>query len=222
MKHTTYLLLLSSMLVPLSALKAQSVAEKRAYVRLGAAMPQNDLKAFLGDRAYSPIYEVGYDFNGPNETTGIGVYVSYLTAHGDNIEHYGGLRQRIFGWRIGSDLRFRTPIKGFTPFVGFSVNWYDGQRAEGGRVQDLDNLENVWILEPGNWPEGKAKLGVRVGAEYRITENWGISIDGSLSNWYSRNPTVQSHPTGPRHYKGINPVAPSWINFAVQYRWNIW
>ena len=223
MKHTTYLLLLSSLLGPLSVLSAQSVAEKRAYVRLGAAWSQNDLKAYLGDRAFSPIYEVGYDFNGPTETTGIGLYVSYLTAHGDNIERYGGLRQRLFGWRVGSDLRFRTPIKGFTPFVGFSVNWYDGQRAEGGTVPDIDNFQNVWVLGPGNWPEGKAKLGMRVGAEYRITESWGISIDASVSNWYSKTTSSPTHPsiTGPRHYKGINPVAPSWINFAVQYRWSL-
>jgi len=221
MKHVTFLLLLGAMLAPMSA---QSVAEKRLYFRLGAAMSQNDLKAYLGDRAFNPIYEIGYDFNGPTETTGIGVYASYLTAHGDPIERYDGLKQALFGWRFGADLRFRTPIKGFTPFVGFSANFYDGVINQGGRVQDLDNFENYWVIPPGNWPEGRAKIGIRVGAEYRITESWGVSIDGSLSNWYSRSNTAASGPTftGTRHYKGINPIAPSWINFAVQYRWNLW
>ena len=218
MKHLTHFLLSGLLLAPLGA---QSTADKRMYIRLGGAMSQNDLKAYLGDRAFNPIYEIGYDFNGPTETTGIGVYVSYLTAHGDPIEQYEGLRQALFGWRFGLDMRFRTPIKGLTPFVGLNVNYYDGIIIEGGRVASPDNVNTYYTITPGYWPESKAKIGMRVGAEYRITESWGVSIDGSVSTWLSKNITYNPNwVTGQRHYKGINPVAPSWINFAVQYRFN--
>ena len=235
MKHSvlTYLLL-ASLTLPVGA---QSMAEKRAYIRLGAAWSQNDLKAYLGDRAFNPIYEVGYDFPGYTETTSFGVYVSYLTAHGDPIakyagpavnhpnlnlpDDYEGLKQSLFGWRVGVDLRFRTPINGFTPFVGVNLNYYDGMRHTHGYIQEYDNKNNYYELLPGSWPAGRAKFGMRVGAEYRITEHWGVSIDGSVSSWHSRT-VPDGSVTGQRHYKGINPVAPSWINFAVQYRWGIW
>ena|GEM_PF-2105667 len=232
MKRITLFLILVSLAIPLGA---QSVAEKRAYFRLGAAWSQNDLKAFLGDRTFNPIYELGYDFPGISDTTGFAVYASYLTAHGDPIakykgpegispnrpDGYDGLRQAIFGWRVGVDMRFRTPIKGFTPFAGINVNWWDGMRITPGYVQEYDNKDNWYELLPGEWPAGTAKFGIRVGAEYRINENWGVSVDGSLSAWYSKQ-TADNSPTGGRRYEGINPVAPSWINLAVQYRWSFW
>jgi len=224
MKHAIHLLFSSLMMIPLSALNAQSVSEKKAYFRLGAAMSQNDLKAYLGDRSYSPIYEIGYDFNGPTESTGFGVYASYLTGHGDPIEHYEGLRQVLFGWRFGVDMRFRTPVKGLTPFMGFSANFWDGQVRAGGVVTDKDNLNTKYEIPPRRWPESRPKIGVRFGIEYRINASWGVVVDSSASTWLSRNSAqlgTANIATGQRYYKGINPVSPSWINFAVQYRWNI-
>jgi len=222
MKYTTCFLLLGALVAPASA---QSVADSRAYFRLGGAFSQSDLKAYLGDRAVNPVYEIGYDFNGPTETTGLGIYVSYLTAHGDPIEKYKGLAQALFGWRVGFDMRFRTPIKGLTPFAGFSANWYDGVRTAYGEVQDNQAMNTQYRLFPGNWPEGTAKMGFRFGAEYRINKNWGVSIDNSVSHWLSRindGTPGQEAETGSRYYKGINPVAPCWLNIAVQYRWSVW
>jgi len=222
MKHTTCIFLLSALLLPA---KAQSVAENRAYLRVGAAGSQNDLKAYLGDRAFNPIYEVGYNFHGPTETTGLAVYGSYLAAHGNPIVKYGGLKQALFSYRLGVDLHFRTPIKGFAPFAGFNVNWFDGLITQSGLVQDNQNKNNQFLILAGAWPEGQAKLGFRFGAEYRITKNWGVSIDNSITHWLSKSNdgnSGQASLTGARYYKGINPVAPTWLNIAVQYRWKIW
>jgi hypothetical protein len=236
MKHSTRTLLLGALLAP--ALGAQSVAENRMYFRLGGAYHLNDMKAYLGDRAFSPIYEIGCDLKGPTEATGFGLYVSYVTGHGDPIGAYrdwttnalgervdinDGLQQTLFGWRLGGDMRFRTPIGGLTLFAGFSANWWDGQRLEPGRVQNVDNVNQHYNITKGRWPEGKEKIGARIGAEYRITKNWGVSWDASVSSWLSRNNayTGQETLTGTRAYKGINPVNPSWMNFAVQYRWSM-
>jgi len=220
MKYITYVSLLSALLMPLSA---QSVAEKRAYARMGFAWSQNDLDAYLGGRTFNPVYEVGLDIPGYNETTGFAIYASYITAHGDPIEKYGGLQQALYGWRGGADIRFRTPIKGFTPFAGFNLNWWDGIRFQGGRIPDVDNINREIEIPAGTYTDGRVKYGMRVGAEYRINERWGVSIDGSLSAWISsnnsaRNPSITGNT---RHYKGVNPVNPSWINFAVQYRWDL-
>jgi len=233
------------------ALGAQSVAENRAYLRLGGAYHMNDMKAFLGNRTFSPVYEFGYDFKGPTETTGFGLYVSYITGHGNPMSRYrdiewyedgspvlddhddptytnNGMKQTLFGWRLGGDLRYRTPLRGLTLFMGFSANWWDGLRLEPGRVQHAENFNYSYYftLPKGNWPEGKAKVGWRIGAEYRITDHWGVSWDTSVSSWLSRSGNTsqigQDTLTGTRAYKGINPVNPSWMNFAVQYRWSIW
>jgi hypothetical protein len=255
MKHTICTLLLAALAA--SSLGAQSVAENRAYFRLGGAYHLNDMKAYLGDRTFSPVYEFGYDFKGPTETTGFGLYVSYITGHGDLIAKYrdvrtefdstgvdtnywdpdwddddlpvphylnDGLKQWLFGWRIGGDLRYRTPVQGLTLFMGFSANWWDGRRVTNGRAQDPDDYEHWYPLPAGNWPEGKAKIGWRFGAEYRINKNWGVCWDTSVSSWMSRNGSGpgQETTTGTYSFKGVNPVNPSWMNFAVQYRWNIW
>jgi hypothetical protein len=240
MKLTTSFLLLGVLLSPLSA---QSVAEHRMYFRLGGAYSQNDLKAYLGDRAFSPIYELGYNFNGPTESTGYGLYVSYITAHGDPMTKYpsklikdntgtvigreGGIEQVLYGWRLGGDLHYATPLEGLTVFAGLSLNWWDGSVTVAGYVPNHhENRENLaaayYEIPKVSWPEGKVKYGIRMGAEYRITKNWGVSVDGSLANWMVRGDDAvgQETLTGYKHYKGINPVNPSWINFAVQYRWN--
>ena len=222
MKHTTCFFLLCLALAPLHG---QSVAENRTYLRVGGAYSQNDLKAYLGDRTFNPIYEVGFDLRGPTEATGLALYGSYLAAHGNQIDKYHGLKQALFSYRLGIDMHFRTPIKGLTPFGGLNVNWFDGIRTHSGWVQDNTNMNNRFDLVPGPWPEGKAKLGFRFGAEYRITEHWGVSIDNSVTHWLSKSndgTPAQTSLTGSRYYKGINPVAPTWLNIAVQYRWNMW
>jgi hypothetical protein len=253
MKYTTCVMLLCAALLPLGA---QTTSENRAYFRVGGTYNQNDLKAYLGDRQGSPIYEIGYDFNGPTEHTGLGVYFSYLAATGDLMEQYryytrvdsdnqpiylnDGMKQNLFVWRLGFDMRFRTPIKGFTPYGGFNVNWYDGFRTVRGTVENYEDWRtpgNPYVTVPsdavalyqlpaGNYPEGQAKLGIRFGAEYRINKNWGVSIDQSVSHWMSRsnatNNSFQTSLTGNRYYKGVNPVAPTWVSFSVQYRWSIW
>ena len=251
MKYTTCVMLLCAALLPLGA---QSTAENRAYFRVGGTYNQNDLKAYLGNRQGSPIYEIGWDFNGPTETTGLGVYFSYLAATGDPMKEYryftevestdmtkpnynvpkylnDGMKQSLYCWRMGFDMRFRTPIEGFTPFGGFNVNWFDGFRTMHGTVQAVEEYRpgqaNSKLQIPsGQYPEGQAKMGIRFGAEYRITKNWGVSIDQSVSYWMSRsnNGTAgQSWSlTGNRYYKGINPVAPTWVSFSVQYRWSPW
>jgi len=235
MKHSICTLLLGAFVVP--GLGAQSVAENRMYFRLGGAYHLNDMKAYLGDRAFSPIYEIGYDFKGPTEATGFGLYVSYVTGHGDPIKQYRdwttnaldervylneGMKQTLFGWRIGGDMRYRTPLGGLTLFAGFSANWWDGQRLESGKVQSFENRNVYYTIPRGLWPEGQAKIGARLGAEYRITQRWGVSWDASIASWLSRNDGYAGQETLTRNkpYKGINPVNPSWMNFAVQYRWN--
>jgi len=235
MKHSICTLLLGALVAP--GLGAQSVAENRMYFRLGGAYHLNDMKAYLGDRAFSPIYEIGYDLKGWTEATGFDLYVSYVTGHGDPIKQYrdwtpgptdeyvylnDGLKQTLFGWRIGGDMRYRTPLSGLTLFAGFSANWWDGARQESGKVQNADNLLQYYTIAKGQWPEGQAKIGARLGAEYRITKSWGVSWDASVASWLSRNNAYagQETLTGSRAYKGINPVNPSWMNFAVQYRWN--
>jgi len=235
MKHLTRFMLLSLLAAPLCA---QSVSENRAYLRLGLANSQANLRAYLGGRAYSPIYEIGYDFKGPTEDVGFGLYASYLTAHGDPIKAHAyysgfdgdgkpiyendGLQQVLFAWRFGIDMRFRTPIQNLTGYAGASGTFFDGLRQTRATVQDYDYPDDPFMLDKGGYPEGKMKLGLRVGLEYRITKEWGVSLEGSLSSWLNRG---TDNPLTDYFYKpvdGINPVKPAWISVSAQYRFNAW
>jgi hypothetical protein len=119
-------------------------------------------------------------------------------------------------------MRFRTPIKNLTGYAGASANFYDGIRNTSARVPNYDQPNNPFTLEPGSYPEGKAKLGLRIGLEYRVTEEWGISLDGNLSSWLNRgglNPLVSGLI---KPVSGVNPVRPAWISVSAQYRFNVW
>ena len=235
MRHLTKFMLLSLLAAPLCA---QSVSENRAYLRLGLANSQANLRAYLGGRAYSPIYEIGYDFKGPTEDVGFGVYASYLTAHGDPIKKYAyydrfdehdkpiyendGLQQVLFAWRFGIDMRFRTPVQNLTGYAGASGTFFDGIRQTRATVPDYDDPDYPFTLEPGGYPEGKVKLGLRIGLEYRITKEWGVSLEGSLSSWRSQGENKPVTEGLVKPVSGINPVRPAWITVSAQYRFNIW
>jgi hypothetical protein len=193
------------------------------YVRIGAANSQANLRAYLGGRAFNPIYEMGYDFSGLTEYTGLNLYLSYLAAHGDPIEKYGGLKQALFGWRAGIDMRFKTPCGNLNVYAGMNLNWWDGIRVTPGSIPNYDNPRSPFPIRAGEWPEGQAKFGMRLGVEYRFNEKWGVSLDGNTGAWLSMSTINGVQPiSGQRNVRGVNPVAPTWIALSAQYRYNLW
>ena len=204
-------------------LQAQAVAERPAYARVSAVLPSGDLKAYLGDKPLAYSFEVGYDIQGPDEHAALGLYSSYLIANGKAIGKYGGLRQSLYGWRVGADVRFKTPIQGLTPFLGLSMTAYNGVRDEGGLVPNYDVPSKPFQVGTGRYPERKGKFGARVGLEYRLNEAWGVVLDYSFSEWVSDFQLNSYMPmTGTRVVDGVNPVHPSWVALSVQYRFKLW
>ncbi len=205
------------------ALQAQTVADFPAYFRASAVKPMSDLRAYLGGQDLVYAYELGYDFHGPDAWAGLGIYVTYLVANGSPISTYQGLTQSVYGWRVGGDVRFHTPIKGLTPFIGFSVTAYDGKVNRGGVVPNYDTPSQPYVVPAAPYPEGKGKFGGRVGVEYRINKEWGVALDYSFSEWRSDFQLGGYTPvTGQRVVNGLNPVNPSWIALSAQYRFSIW
>lgn len=206
----------------LPAVQAQSAAEKPAYVRLTAVRPMGDLYAYLGQKPLATAFEFGYDFSGPDDLAGLGVYVTRLQASGQAMDKYQGLTQTLNAWRLGGDVRFKTPVQGLTPYLGLSLSFYEGKRTTGGVVPNFDTPATPWIVAPGDYPEkNKAKFGGRLGVEYRFNAAWGMSVDYNFSEWKSEYRLGTFTPiTGHRHTDGINPINPSWIGVSAQYRWS--
>ncbi len=205
------------------ALQGQSTADHPVYVRLSAVMPMGDLKAYLGDKTLVHAFEVGHDFKGPDDWAGLGLYATYLVANGSPITKYQGLKQSLYGWRVGGDVRFKTPVAGLTPFLGVSITAYDGKIDKGGVVPNYDTPSQPFQVPAGPYPEGKGKFGGRLGVEYRINKEWGLALDYSFSEWRSDFRLGTYTPiTGHRVVNGLNPVNPSWIALSAQYRWSVW
>lgn len=205
----------------LTGLQAQS--EPPAYVRLTAVAPMGDLRAYLGDRPLATALELGWDFHRPDAVTGIGVHATVLQAKGRDIPRYGGLTQDLKAFRLGADMRMRTPVAGLLARIGLGMAFYNGTRATTGTVPNLDDPTKPWIMPPGTYKEKKGKFGGRVGAEYQINDRWGLALDYNFSEWTSDSRIADYTPvSGNRHVDGVNPVNPSWVGLSVQYRFHAW
>lgn len=204
-----------------AVLGAQAVAERPAYARLSAVIPMDNFKSYLGAKAPAQALELGYDFSGPDEWAGLGVHLTYLNAAGSSIEKYGGLQQSLRGWRLGGDVRLKTPVKDLTAFAGITVSKYRGRRDAAGVLPNYDAPASPFRVPAGDYPETQTKFGARAGVEYRINAAWGVALDYSFSEWRSDYQINSYTPgTGSRTMDGVNPLNPSWIALSAQYRWS--
>lgn len=224
MKRSAMMLILLAACAMLRAEEAPAGAKDYDpfYARIGLMSTQGNLRAFGGGRVLSPIYELGYAPAVPEGNVGLGAYASYFKLDGKAIAAYDGLQQDLYGYRFGFDARYATSVPGLTPFVGISWNFYDGERRTAGAFHDSLN-GTTYPLAAGAYPEGKGKLGARLGLEYRISPQWGVVLDYSFSEWYSQKYNWTDGtmaPSGPDYANGLNPVRPSWITLSAQYRFN--
>jgi len=192
------------------------------YARAGLLSTQGNLRAFGGGRVLTPVFELGY--SAPIEDLGIGygVYGSYFALRGKEMPNYDGMKQDLYGYRLGVDLRYETGIPSLTPYVGLSWNFYDGQRKNRGVFHDTSNGTN-YSLPAGPYTESRGKIGARLGLEYRINAKWGVVVDYNFSEWMSQRRNLRTREmgqSGPNYADGVNPVRPSWVALSVQYRFS--
>lgn len=194
-------------------------AEQPTYVRLGALSSQGDLRAYAGGKAMGYGLEIGHNLGVPGaEIIGLDVFAGFMKINGDPSGTFGGLKQNLQAWRLGTDIRFSTPLEGLTPYAGINMNYFQGKRLNGGSVKTYDG---TFSIDAGNYGERKGKFGYRIGLEYRINRSWGVSLDFSQSEWFDDYAQGDHEPmTGERAVKGLNPINPSWLSFSVQYRFD--
>lgn len=206
-------------LAPLAASTILAAAEAPDYFRVSVLSTQGDLRAYAGGKAFGHGFEIGHTLPLPgSDVIGMAVFAGFMKVNGDASSRFGGLKQSLQAWRFGADFRFATPLPALTPYVGFNVNFFDGKRLNAGSVNTYDG---TYALDPGPYAEGKAKLGFRLGLEYRFNERWGASVDYNHSEWYNDFAKGDHIPmSGERPITGLNPINPSWLAFSVQYRFN--
>lgn len=181
-----------------------------------------DWRAYSGGKTFAWGFELGYDFSKPGDLASLSAYAGMVRSLGD-------VRREIYqnpsgsnapldtafnltGWRTGVDVRFETPWKGVTPYLGLNLNWWRG-----------DRVSDSPVLGPkGPFQDAETKFGVRAGVEYQINPAWAVSVEYNLSEW--RSNAKDTNPNGSKEANlkiaGYNPMSPTWMALSVHYRWN--
>ncbi len=197
-------------------------AGRPVYFKASHLTTFEDWRAYNGGKSFGWGFEMGYDFTKPADLASLSVFAGMVRSLGD-VRHevyqtpsgtYDqiGTAFNLTGWRLGADVRFATPWKGVTPYLGLNVNWWKG-----------DRVSNSPVLGPkGPFADAQAKLGVRAGVEYRINPSWAVSAEYNLSEWRSNAKDTNANGTKEANLKiaGYNPMSPTWMALSVHYRWD--
>jgi len=188
-----------------SALSAQESSAWRGF-SLGATVGLNyaDSRAFT-NRTESWGGEATLDLMNNKDVINARVFVGTLRSVGKDRPDLG-TAFNLQGWRSGVDLTFNTPITPLKAYAGVNFNWWTG---------DSKNPTNLPVGGTGkpvvSFTDGAAKLGWRLGAEYRVTKAFAVSADFNVSEWRHDN-KVNTRPI-----KGLNPVNPTWAGITLRY-----
>ncbi|MBI4912788.1 MAG: outer membrane beta-barrel protein [Acidobacteria bacterium] len=201
---------------------AQDAAKPPISFKIQEITTFADWRAYAGGKSFGWGFELGYDFSTPGDVAGIAVYAGYVRSIGDlRKEIYQtptgsfapiGTGFNLMGWRLGGDIRFETPIKGLTPYIGLGLVYWKGER-----------MGDSPIFGPkGPILESNAKFAGRVGVEYQITKSWGVSADYNYSEWRanSRDTNMNGSKEASLKISGYNPMNPSWMAISASYRFN--
>jgi hypothetical protein len=198
---------------------AQEAEPKPIYFGISAGFSQGDLRSYLGGKTFGHSFELGYDWTNPEYAFGLRAHAAFSKWTGDYSKRIE-VEQGLVAWRFGADLSFNTPLKALKPYLGGGLTFWDGVRYTDS--QYLGNLSPTITgpLISGKYPDRKPKVGIRLGAEYKVFGDVHVSLDYNAYMWRSvnqaedrRNGMVGSQTA----INGYNPVNPSWIGFTVKY-----
>jgi len=195
---------LAALTLAASAAMAAEPAETPFYFRASHLVLQEDWADYNGGQTRGHGFEIGY--TRPTSEENIitwGLFAGFVKSVGDYRSDLD-TSFSVDAFRVGADVVFKTPLDPLRAYAGVNLQHWDGK-------QDLASS----VLGPKKpFGDSKAKFGLRIGLEYRITEHWGVSVDYNASEWVSN----QNNSTYP--VSGYNPVNPSWVALSVQYRFN--
>lgn len=200
MKHARYLLV---GLVAASAF-AQDAKPKPLYFGATYVLNEGDLRKYAGGKAMSYAFEAGYELIPSDEGIGANVYARYMRTFGDR--RYGsdfpagGVKFSLDTWSGGLDLTFATPIRGLVPYAGVNLNFFNGGKS--------DAFQSPRYF----FEDSKAKVGARIGIQYRFNASWSANADYNFAEWRSARTEAR--------IPGVNPMNPTWVGLTVRYNFS--
>ncbi|MDR2696934.1 MAG: porin family protein [Holophagales bacterium] len=220
-KFSISLLMLGAALATASA---QGTDGGPFYVKASITAPFAETKVFLGDKSNGWGFEGGYDFAMPDSFSFISPWFAYSRFVGNTRTDFDpaitlDLPSPAFGldvYQIGVNFKYQTPIKGLRPWIGVSVNWFDGnQITDGYAPGEFDLNGDPETKAHGLW-NNHPKIGLRVGMDYFITSYLSAHIQFDASHWISDwEREVPGQDT--LRVPGLNPMNPSWFSVSVGY-----
>ncbi|MCL1892957.1 MAG: porin family protein [Holophagaceae bacterium] len=221
-KFTKSLLMLGAVLVTANA----QDTDKAWYLKANLTLPFAETKDYLGGKSNGWGFEGGYDFGLPDDFSFITPWVAYSRFVGNVRKDYPesillGLEPAALGldvYQIGLNFKYQTNLTGLRLWAGISVNWFDGNQITAGYTPgELDPADNPRTDAHG-FGENKAKLGLRIGADYHFTSEWSAHLSFDASAWRSDPdryvPGALGNRTG---VHALNPMRPSWFAISVGY-----
>lgn len=200
MKHARHLLV---GLLAVSAF-AQEAKPKPIYFGATYVLNEGDLRKYAGGKAMSYAFEAGYEIIPSDEGIGANIYARYMRTFGDrrfgSDFPAGGVKLALDTWSGGLDLTFATPIRGLVPYAGVNLNYFDGSKSDAFQVPKY------------SFEDSKAKVGVRLGVQYRFNSTWSATADYNFAEWRSARTEAR--------VPGVNPMNPSWIGVTVRYNFS--
>jgi len=199
--RTIKLFALAALMTPLAV--AADAQEHPFYGRVGMLATQGDWRAWNAGSVQGQAFELGYTAPADGDFITYGLWAGHVRSVGDKRQDLG-TSLTLSAWRAGADLVFLTPVEGLRAYAGLNLNCWNGKW----------NQDNATLGTKGEFSDSKGKLGLRLGVEYRITKEWGATLDYSAAE-YRSSQRFSKYPV-----QGLNPVNPSWITLSVQYRFS--
>jgi hypothetical protein len=110
------------------------------------------------------------------------------------------------GMSLGAEVTFKTPWPSLVPHAGLMLTKWSGSAS------GFENLAERQLQY-----DNAVKFGLRLGADYSITEHLIAGVNFSLSEWRSHR-DYAANTSNPLMSNGFNPVSPSWVNITCRWR----
>jgi len=203
---------------------AQETEVRPFYVKASVTAPFAETKVYLGGKSNGWGFEGGYDYAMSDGFSFISPWFAYSRFLGNTRTDFApeimfDLDSPALGfdvYQIGMNFKYQTPINGLRPWIGVSVNWFDGNQISGGYTPGEIDVNGNLETKPHALGYNAPKIGLRLGVDYYITSYLSAHLQFDASHWISdldREVPGQDLARVP----GLNPIKPSWFSVSVGY-----
>jgi|GEM_PF-2296041 len=202
----------------------QEADAKPFYVKASITSPFAETKVFLGGKSNGWGFEGGYDYAMSDNFSFISPWFAYSRFIGNTRTDFDpaitfDLPSPAFGldvYQLGINFKYQTPLKGLRPWIGVSVNWFDGSQITDGYTPGEFDMYGNFDTKAHPLGYNHPKIGLRVGVDYHINSYLSAHFQFDASHWIS-DQAREVPGQDPIRVAGLNPLNPNWFSVSVGY-----